>query len=73
MKRLREVRLGYAHGLVQHSDLPITEIAFRIGYARSQEFSRDYRKSFGLSPREDRQRSPSYLQLQRPADNEVAH
>jgi AraC-like DNA-binding protein len=69
MKRLREVRLGYAHGLVQHSDLPITEIAFRTGYARSQEFSRDYRKSFGLSPREDRQRSPSYLKLQRPADD----
>lgn len=69
MKRLREVRLGYAHGLVQHSDLPITEIAFRIGYARSQEFSRDYRKHFGVSPRQDRRRSPSYLQLQRLGDD----
>lgn len=67
MKRLREVRLSYAHGLLQHSDLSITEIAFRIGYARSQEFSRDYRKHFGLSPRQHRQRSPSYLQLQQPA------
>lgn len=71
MKRLREVRLGYAHGLVQHSDLPITEIALRIGYARPQEFSRDYRKHFGLSPRQDRQRSPSYLQLERPAADDV--
>lgn len=66
MKRLREVRLGYAHGLVQHSDLPITEIAFRVGYGRPQEFSRDYRKHFGVSPRQDRRRSPTYLQLQRP-------
>jgi AraC-like DNA-binding protein len=75
MKRLREMRLGYAHGLLQHSDLPITEIALRIGYARPQEFSRDYRKRFGLSPREDRRRSPSYLQLQRPTDDEeeLAH
>lgn len=71
MKRLRELRLEYAHGLLQHSDLPITEIAMRIGYARPQEFSRDYRRRFGVSPRQDRRRSPSYLQFQRPADGEL--
>ncbi|MFZ2639521.1 MAG: AraC family transcriptional regulator [Verrucomicrobiia bacterium] len=66
MKRLKEIRLGYAHGLVQHSDLPITEIAFRVGYARSQEFSRDYHHRFGCTPREDRRRPPGYRRLERP-------
>jgi AraC-like DNA-binding protein len=66
MKRLKELRLGYARGLVQHSDLSITEIAFRIGYARSQEFSRDYRKRFQVTPREDRRRFPAYKHLEKP-------
>ncbi len=64
MKRRREIRLGYARGLVQHSDLPMTEIAFRVGYARSQEFSRDYHKHFGLTPREDRRRPSGYCRLE---------
>ena len=59
-----EIRLGYARGLVQHSDLPMTEIAFRVGYARSQEFSRDYHKHFGLTPREDRRRPSGYCRLE---------
>jgi len=66
MKRLKELRLGHARGLVQHSDLPITEIAFRVGYGRSQEFSRDYHHRFGVSPREDRRQPPSYLRWERP-------
>lgn len=66
MKRLKELRLGYARGLVQHSDLPLTEIAFRVGYSRSQEFSRDYRRRFEITPRDDRRRRPSYHQVERP-------
>lgn len=66
MRRLKDLRLSFARGLVQHSDLPITEIAFRVGYARSQEFSRDYHRRFGLTPREDRARPPSYRELERP-------
>jgi AraC-like DNA-binding protein len=66
MKRLKEIRLSYARGLVQHSDLPITEIAFRVGYARSQELSRDYHQRFGFTPREDRRRPPGYRRLERP-------
>lgn len=66
MRRLKEIRLGYARGLVQHSDLSITEIAFRVGYARSQEFSRDYHRRFAITPREDRRCTPSYRGLERP-------
>lgn len=68
MRRLREIRLSYARGLVQHSDLPITEIAFRIGYARSQEFSRDYHRRFDITPREDRRQPPAYRRLEQPTD-----
>jgi AraC-like DNA-binding protein len=64
MKRLKELRLGYARGLVQHTDLPMTEIAFRIGYSRSQELSRDYRLRFHITPRDDRNVTPSYLRIE---------
>ncbi|MBM3858391.1 MAG: AraC family transcriptional regulator [Verrucomicrobia bacterium] len=67
MKRLREIRLGYARGLVQHTDLPITEIAYRVGYARPQEFSRDYHRRFDVTPRGDREREPVYRQLEQPS------
>jgi transcriptional regulator GlxA family with amidase domain len=66
MRRLKDIRLSFARGLVQHSDLTITEIAFRVGYARSQEFSRDYHRRFGITPREDRARPPGYRELERP-------
>lgn len=62
MKRIKEVRLGYARGLVQHSKYNITEIAFRVGYNRVQEFSRDYHKRYGKTPTEDRQSAPQYKQ-----------
>ena len=72
MKRLREIRLSFARGLVQHSELPITEIAYRVGYARPQEFSRDYRRRFAATPREDRLRRPAYQRLERPPPGLVA-
>ena len=64
MKRLKELRLGYARGLIQHTNLPITEIALRIGYSRSQELSRDYRLRFHITPRDDRHRMPSYQRIE---------
>ena len=56
MKRVKEIRLSYSRGLVQLSDLTMSEIAFRIGYGRVQEFSRDYHRQFGIAPTEDRLR-----------------
>ncbi len=66
MRRIRSLRLGYACALVQHSDLPITEIAFRVGFARPQEFSREYHRHFGITPRDHRRRPPDYRRLERP-------
>ena len=61
--RLRSLRLAYAQNLLQHSSMPITEIAFAISYSRVQEFSRDFRKTYGCSPSEMRARPPEYRQL----------
>ena len=54
MKRLKQIRLSLARGLVHYSDLNMTEIALRVGYNRVHEFSRDYRKAHGVPPTADR-------------------
>jgi AraC-like DNA-binding protein len=54
MKRIKAIRMSMAHGLVIRSSLLIKEIAARVGYDRLHEFSRDYRKAMGLSPRQHR-------------------
>jgi AraC-like DNA-binding protein len=54
MKRLKQIRLSLARGLVRHSELNMTEISQRVGYARVHEFSRDYRKAHGLPPTAER-------------------
>ena len=61
MKRVKDIRMSYARGLVYYSKLPMTEIAFRIGYSRVQEFSRDYRREFGVKPTADRKNRPAVL------------
>ena len=63
VRRLRELRMTHARGLLQHSNLPVTEIAFRVGYARVQEFSRDFRKRYGQTPREARKAPHDYRKL----------
>lgn len=66
-QRLRELRQTYAHSLLHHSDLPVTEIAFRVGYSRVQEFSRDFKKRHGCTPREMQKRPPDYRRVQKPS------
>jgi AraC-like DNA-binding protein len=62
-RRLHDLRVAHATSLLQHTDLPITEVAQRIGYSRVQEFSRDYRSQTGRTPREARRASPDYIRL----------
>ncbi len=54
MKRIKQIRLSYARGLVQFSKRSISEIAYELGYERVQEFSRDYKKHFSCTPTADR-------------------
>lgn len=65
MKRVKELRLSYARGLIQHSSLTISEIAYRVGYSRVQELSRDYHERFGLTSRKDRAQGSTYRNLER--------
>jgi AraC-like DNA-binding protein len=58
LKRVKQMRMSMARGLVWMSKLTFTEIAERVGYARVHEFSRDYHKYFGATPTEDRERFP---------------
>jgi AraC-like DNA-binding protein len=50
LKRIKQVRMSLARGLVQRSELSISQIATQIGYGRVHEFSRDYHKHFGIPP-----------------------
>jgi AraC-like DNA-binding protein len=64
MKRIKKMRLSMARGLVLHSELNISEVAYRVGYDRVQELCRDYRSQIGCTPMEDRQAGPDYRRIQ---------
>jgi AraC-like DNA-binding protein len=66
MKRMKHVRLSYARGLVQSSNLSMSDIAYRVGYSRVQEFSRDFRQQFGLTPTQTREQGPQYREIELP-------
>jgi len=53
-KRIKQIRMSLARGLVRHSELGMGDIARQVGYARVHEFSRDYRKHFAMAPTADR-------------------
>lgn len=59
IKRIKQIRMSMARGLVQRSDLSLKQIAARVGFGRLHEFSRDYRKCFGLPPSADRSHAPA--------------
>ena len=54
MRRIRHIRMSMARGLLRDSDLQIKQIAYRLGYERATDFSRDYRRHFGKPPVSDR-------------------
>ena len=59
MRRLKRMRLSLAKGLLARLELSISDIARQVGYARIHEFSRDYRKLFGVAPSQDRSLLPA--------------
>ena len=50
MRRLREVRMAEARGLLGFSTLSVTGVAEYLGYARVHEFSREFRRHCGHPP-----------------------
>lgn len=51
MAWLREQRLQEARALLQHSDLPVGEIAWRCGFSSASRFAGVFREAHGMSPR----------------------
>ena len=64
MQRIKQVRLSYAKGLLLYSRKRIGAIAEAVAYGRSQEFSRDYRQHYGLTPTQERRRGRDYRTLE---------
>ena len=54
IRRIRQIRLLHAQTLMRNSNLLLKEVAVATGYGRLHEFSRDYRRQFGLSPHKHR-------------------
>jgi AraC-like DNA-binding protein len=49
-------RINRACSLLRHTDKQITEIAFEVGFNDSNYFTRQFRKTTGLAPRDYRMR-----------------
>lgn len=52
---IRSVRLQKAQGFLVHSDLNISEIAYKVGFSDPNYFSRAFSQEFEMSPSEYRQ------------------
>lgn len=51
---IRKKRLEYADILLKSTDLPISEIAFNSGFQSIQTFNRLYKKTYNMSPTQNR-------------------
>jgi pimeloyl-ACP methyl ester carboxylesterase/AraC-like DNA-binding protein len=51
---LKELRLEFSRKLLQDSDLPVQEVARKVGYEHPASFSKAYLKKFNISPQEER-------------------
>lgn len=47
------LRLNHAKNLIIQEKLPITQVAHTVGYESPNQFSREYKRMFGVSPRGD--------------------
>ncbi|MAZ01675.1 MAG: AraC family transcriptional regulator [Sneathiella sp.] len=54
----KDLRLLRAREALQTSSAKVSEIAFGVGYESSAQFSREYSRKFGRSPRKDRELVP---------------
>ena len=54
IKYLIDLRIREASRLLRSTDKSVTDIAFDVGFADSNYFSRQFRSALGISPREYR-------------------
>lgn len=55
----KQLRLMEARRLMQAEKLSVASTAFQVGYESPTQFSREYARHFGASPRSDRARAPA--------------
>jgi AraC-like DNA-binding protein len=55
----KDLRLLKARDALRTSGAKVSDIAFGVGYESSAQFSREYSRKFGLSPRQDRELAPA--------------
>lgn len=55
MRRIKQLRIDHAAGLIVHTPMQIQDIARSVGYPRSHEFSRDFRRMYGFAPTDYRE------------------
>jgi transcriptional regulator GlxA family with amidase domain len=53
---LRQIRMSRAAELLATSDLPVAEVARHVGYGDPGQFSKTYKRAFGVSPSQTRTR-----------------
>jgi transcriptional regulator GlxA family with amidase domain len=53
------LRLGRSRQLLRETSLSILEVAFATGFTSASQFSRAFRRTFGVSPRQARLRDPA--------------
>jgi AraC-like DNA-binding protein len=51
---LRHVRMCHAAHLLSSSDLPVKEIARRVGYRDASQFSKAFKRAYGVTPSQSR-------------------
>ena len=47
---LRRIRMSHAHRLLATTDLPVKEIAQRVGYGNPSQFSKAFKRVHGIPP-----------------------
>jgi AraC-like DNA-binding protein len=52
---IKQIRLEKAKELLLHTDVPIYEIAYQVGYSDANYFSRSFSKIYGYPPSQCRQ------------------
>jgi AraC-like DNA-binding protein len=51
-EKVREIKMEHARALLRHFDCQVTEVAERVGYENTSNFSAAFKKYFGYPPRE---------------------
>lgn len=59
MQYLKQIRLHNARTMLQHQEDSVSAVAYKVGYESPSQFSRDYKRLFGLSPTNQQNASAS--------------